>query len=48
MPTAIQHKINMKKFDGTELFKGLGSGYFYWGSTFMRAVSLGEASCEFA
>ena len=34
-------------FDGTELYKGLGSGFFDWGRTFMRAVSLAEASCGF-
>ena len=48
MPTAIQRKLNIRKFDGTELYKGLGSGFFDWGRTFMRAVSLAEASCGFS
>ena len=34
-------------FDGTELYKVLCSGFFDWGRTFMRAVSLYEASCGF-
>ena len=48
MPTASQRKLNIRKFDETELYKDLGSGFFDWGRTFMRAVSLGEASCDFA
>ena len=47
MPTASQRKLNIRKFDGTELYKGLGSGFFYWGRSFMRAASLAEASCGF-
>uniref|UniRef100_M4BIC8 RxLR effector candidate protein n=1 Tax=Hyaloperonospora arabidopsidis (strain Emoy2) TaxID=559515 RepID=M4BIC8_HYAAE len=43
-----QHKINIRKFDGTELYKGLGSGFFDWGRTFMRTVTLGEALWGFA
>ena len=48
MPSASQRKLNLRKFDGTELYRGLGSGFFYGGRTFMRVVSLGEASCGFA
>ena len=48
MPSASQRKLNIRKFDGTELYKGLGSGFFDWGHTFMRAVSLAEASCYFS
>uniref|UniRef100_A0AAV1V901 Uncharacterized protein n=1 Tax=Peronospora matthiolae TaxID=2874970 RepID=A0AAV1V901_9STRA len=48
MPSASQRKLNIRKFDGTELYKGLGSGFFDWGRTFMRAVSLAEASCGFS
>ena len=40
MPTASQRKLNIRKFDGSDLYKGLGSGFFDWGCTFMRAVSL--------
>uniref|UniRef100_A0AAV1UMW7 Uncharacterized protein n=1 Tax=Peronospora matthiolae TaxID=2874970 RepID=A0AAV1UMW7_9STRA len=48
MPSASQRKLNIRNFDGTELYKGLGSGFFDWGRTFMRAVSLAEASCGFS
>uniref|UniRef100_A0AAV1V1J0 CCHC-type domain-containing protein n=1 Tax=Peronospora matthiolae TaxID=2874970 RepID=A0AAV1V1J0_9STRA len=48
MPSSSQRKLNIRKFDGTELYHGLGSGFFDWARTFMRAVSLGEASCGFA
>ena len=27
-PTAIQQKLSIRKFDGTELCRGLGSGFF--------------------
>ena len=47
MPTTSQRKLNIRKFDGTELYKGLGSGFVDWERTFMRAVSLAEASCDF-
>uniref|UniRef100_M4BE69 CCHC-type domain-containing protein n=1 Tax=Hyaloperonospora arabidopsidis (strain Emoy2) TaxID=559515 RepID=M4BE69_HYAAE len=48
MPTASRRKLTIRKFDGTELYKGLCSGFFDWGRTFMCAVSLGQASCGFA
>uniref|UniRef100_A0AAV1V2L8 Uncharacterized protein n=1 Tax=Peronospora matthiolae TaxID=2874970 RepID=A0AAV1V2L8_9STRA len=47
MPSASQRKLNIRKFDVTELYRGLGSGFFDWGRTFLRAVSLAEASCGF-
>uniref|UniRef100_A0AAV1T110 CCHC-type domain-containing protein n=1 Tax=Peronospora matthiolae TaxID=2874970 RepID=A0AAV1T110_9STRA len=47
MPSASQRKLNIRKFNGTELYRGLGSGFFDWGRTFLRAVSLAEASCGF-
>ena len=48
MPSASQRKLNIRKFDGSELYKGLGSVFFDWGRTFLRAVSLAEESCGFA
>uniref|UniRef100_M4BU28 RxLR effector candidate protein n=1 Tax=Hyaloperonospora arabidopsidis (strain Emoy2) TaxID=559515 RepID=M4BU28_HYAAE len=46
-PIASQQKLSIRKFNGTELYKGLGSGFFDWGRTFLRAVNLAEASCVF-
>uniref|UniRef100_A0AAV1T9S2 Uncharacterized protein n=1 Tax=Peronospora matthiolae TaxID=2874970 RepID=A0AAV1T9S2_9STRA len=43
----IQRKLNIRKFDGKKLYRGLGSGFFDWERTFLRAVSLAEASCGF-
>uniref|UniRef100_A0AAV1UNK0 Uncharacterized protein n=1 Tax=Peronospora matthiolae TaxID=2874970 RepID=A0AAV1UNK0_9STRA len=34
MPSASQRKLNTRKFDGTELYRGLGSGFFDWGVRF--------------
>ena len=28
MPTTSQQKLNIRKFDGTELYKGIGNGFF--------------------
>ena len=46
-PNASQHKLSIRKFDRTELYKGLGSGFLDWGRTFLRAVNLAESSCGF-
>ena len=42
-----QRKLNICKFDGTEMYRGLGSEIFDWRRTFLRAVSLEKASCGF-
>ena len=47
MPTASQQKLNIRKFYGSELYKGLGSGFFDWGRTFVRVMSLAQASCDY-
>ena len=46
-PNASQRKLPIRQFDGTELYKGLGSGFLDWGRTFLRAVNLAESSCGF-
>ena len=33
-PDAGQRKLAIRKFDGTEVYVGLGSGFFDWGKTF--------------
>ena len=47
MSTASQQKLNIRKFYGSELYKGLGSGFFDWGRTFVRVMSLAQASCDY-
>ena len=36
-----------RKLDGTELYVGLGSGFFDWGNTFRRQVDMAHESCGF-
>uniref|UniRef100_A0AAV1UEI6 Uncharacterized protein n=1 Tax=Peronospora matthiolae TaxID=2874970 RepID=A0AAV1UEI6_9STRA len=43
-PTASQQQLPIRKFDGTELCLGLGSGFFDWGRTFLRAIKFAESS----
>ncbi|CCI49096.1 unnamed protein product [Albugo candida] len=43
IPTAAQRKLTIRKFAGTELYRGLGSGFHDWGKTFLRQVNLAEA-----
>uniref|UniRef100_A0AAV1VAX0 Uncharacterized protein n=1 Tax=Peronospora matthiolae TaxID=2874970 RepID=A0AAV1VAX0_9STRA len=45
---ACQRKLAIRKFDGTELYQGLGSGFADWGSTSLRQVTMAQQACEFA
>ena len=47
IPTASQLKLNIRRFDGTKPYEGLGSGFIDGGGTFMRAVSSAEISGVF-
>ena len=47
MLTASQRKLNIRKFDGLELYMGLANGIFDWGRTFVRVMSLAQASCDY-
>ena len=44
-PDARQRKLAIRKFDGTEVYVGLGSGFFDWGKTFWRQVYMAQESC---
>ncbi|CAI5726208.1 unnamed protein product [Hyaloperonospora brassicae] len=41
-PEARQLKLALRKFDGTEMYQGLGSGFADWGRTFLRQVSMAQ------
>ncbi|CAH0522556.1 unnamed protein product [Peronospora belbahrii] len=43
-PDARQRKLTVRKFDGTELHSGLGSGFYDWGRTFLRQVNMVQAA----
>ncbi|DAZ92507.1 TPA: hypothetical protein N0F65_012737 [Lagenidium giganteum] len=39
--------MNIKPFDGKEVYQGLGSGFQAWGRRFIRAVSYAETACGY-
>ena len=43
-PDARQRMLTVRKFDGTELYRGLGSGFFDGGRTFLRQVNMAQAA----
>ncbi|CAI5711704.1 unnamed protein product [Peronospora destructor] len=47
VPDARQRKLNIRQFDGKELYQGLGSGFLSWGKKFVREVSFAERASEF-
>nr|BAP68807.1 RxLR effector candidate protein [Hyaloperonospora arabidopsidis Emoy2] len=46
-PNEIQRKLSIRKLDGSELYKGIGSGFLDWGRKFLCAINLAESSCGF-
>uniref|UniRef100_A0AAV1T532 Integrase catalytic domain-containing protein n=1 Tax=Peronospora matthiolae TaxID=2874970 RepID=A0AAV1T532_9STRA len=47
VPDARQRKLNIRHFDGKELYQGLGSGFLSWGKKFVREVSFAERASGF-
>nr|BAP68808.1 RxLR effector candidate protein [Hyaloperonospora arabidopsidis Emoy2] len=45
--TTSQRTLSIRNFDGTELYRGLGSSFSDWERTFLRAIKLAESSCGF-
>nr|BAP68811.1 RxLR effector candidate protein [Hyaloperonospora arabidopsidis Emoy2] len=39
-PDACQRKLTVRKYDGTELYRGLDSGFFDWSRTSLRQVHM--------
>ncbi|CAI5716723.1 unnamed protein product [Peronospora effusa] len=48
VPDARQRKLTTRKFDGSELYHGLGTGFLDWGRTFLRQVTMDQHACGFA
>ncbi|KAE9003765.1 hypothetical protein PR001_g17890 [Phytophthora rubi] len=46
-PDARQKKLEIRPFDGKELYVGLDSGFLEWGRRFERQVALGQSACGF-
>ncbi|CEG47308.1 conserved hypothetical protein [Plasmopara halstedii] len=47
VPDERQRRLTIRKSDGTELYRGLGSGFLDWGQTFMRQIQYAQAACAF-
>lgn len=39
--------MTIRKFDGSELYRGIGSGFLDWGRTFMCQVQYAQVACGF-
>ena len=47
VPDELQRRLTIRKFDGSELYRGIGSGFLDWGRTFMCQVQYAQVACGF-
>ena len=47
VPDERQRRLTIQKFDGSELYRGLGSDFLDWGRKFMRQIQYAQAACGF-
>jgi hypothetical protein len=47
LPTIKQMKLGIKKFDGEEVYKGLGPNFTEWGTHFMRRIAIAQIQSGF-
>lgn len=47
VPSATQAKLSQELFDGTKVYKGLGTGFTQWGHQFLVKIDLAEQACGF-
>ncbi|CEG44538.1 hypothetical protein F443_12138 [Plasmopara halstedii] len=47
VPDERQRRLTIRKFDGSELYRGLGSGFLDWDRAFMRQIQYAQAACGF-
>jgi hypothetical protein len=47
IPTIKQMNLGVKKFDGEEIYKGLGPNFRAWGTHFIRRISIAQVQSGF-
>ncbi|ETI29669.1 hypothetical protein F443_23218, partial [Phytophthora nicotianae P1569] len=47
VPPAKDAKIYMRNFDGSEVYKGLGSGFEQWALLFIEQIEMAEQACGY-
>jgi hypothetical protein len=47
VPTMKQMTLGIKKFDGSEPYKGLGANFAEWGTKFLRHIAMAQITSGF-